>query len=249
MSERVLVDTRDGIATLTLNRPDKLNALDQELCKELIDALRTVVASDTVRVVIITGAGRAFCAGADLGVLERHGPELVAAGRDVALLIRSAPQPVIAAVNGVAVGGGANLALACDYRLVADTASLGQVFHKLGLAPDWGGTYFLPRLVGASRALELIWSARVVPAAEALACGMIDRVVPADRLLAEARTLAATWADFPALAVRRAKEAIHLSERATLAEMLSFEIAVQNELFVTPEARERLDAQLATRSR
>jgi enoyl-CoA hydratase/carnithine racemase len=245
----VRADVVAGIATVQLNRPEKLNAFTVPLCEALLTALESVVTRDDVRVLIITGAGRAFCAGADLTVLERDGPALVDAGRRIALAIRAAPQPVLAAINGAAAGGGANLALACDYRLAAESASLGQVFHKLGIGPDWGGSYFLPRLVGPSRALELIWSARMVPAAEALALGLVDRVTPPDRLLSEARTLAAVWAGFPPLAVRRAKEAIYRSARASLADMLDLEVTTQHELFATPEARQRLGASLATRNR
>src|SRR5437773_9766704 len=158
--------------------------------------------SEAVRVIVITGAGRAFCAGADLSVLGADGASLVAAGKEVALTIRAAPQPVLAVVNGPAVGGGANLALACDYRIASDQASIGQVFHKLGLVPDWGGSFFLPRLVGPSTALELVWSARMVPAAEAMALGLFDRVVPQERLQAQARALARLWASQPPRAVR-----------------------------------------------
>jgi 2-(1,2-epoxy-1,2-dihydrophenyl)acetyl-CoA isomerase len=247
--ELVGVELADGIGTVTLNRPEKMNALTRELCDALLAGLRSLVTRDDARVLIVTGAGRAFCAGADLAILGRDGPALVAAGKEIALVIRSAPQPVIAAVNGAAAGGGANLALACDYRIAAEGAALGQVFHKLGIGPDWGGSYFLPRLVGPSRALELIWSARMVPAGEAHALGMVDRVVPDDRLLAEARALATIWAGQPPLAVRRAKEAIYRSERAALIDMLDLEITMQHELFATAEARERLGASLATRSR
>jgi 2-(1,2-epoxy-1,2-dihydrophenyl)acetyl-CoA isomerase len=247
--EKVLVEIAGGIATVTLNRPDRLNALDRELCDDLIEALRLVTTSEQVRVIVITGAGRAFCAGADLNVLERDGAALVAAGKDVALLLRSAPQPVLAAVNGAAAGGGANLALACDYRLAADTASIGQVFHKLGLVPDWGGSFFLPRLAGISKALELVWSARMVAAAEAERLGLFDRVVPAAQLAAETRTLAGLWAGFPPLAVRRAKESLYLSEVASLTAALDLEILRQNELFATSDARERIGQSLRTRSR
>ena len=243
------VELADGIGTVTLNRPEKMNALTPELCAALLAGLRSLVARDDARVLIVTGAGRAFCAGADLTILERDGPALVAAGKEIALVIRAAPQPVIAAINGAAAGGGANLALACDYRIAAEGAALGQVFHKLGIGPDWGGSYFLPRLVGPSRALELIWSARMVPAGEAHTLGLVDRVVAGDRLLAEAQGLAALWAGHPPLAVRRAKEAIYRSERATLLDMLDLEITMQHELFATAEARERLGASLATRSR
>jgi 2-(1,2-epoxy-1,2-dihydrophenyl)acetyl-CoA isomerase len=235
--ERVLVEIAGGIATLTLNRPEKLNAFDADGCDDLIEALRMLATSDAVRVIVLTGAGRAFCAGADLSVLGSGGPALVAAGKEIALIIRSAPKPVLAAVNGPAAGGGANLALACDYRIASDQASIGQVFHKLGLSLDWGGSYFLPRLVGIAKALELTWSARMVPAAEAAQLGMFDRVVPHADLAAETRTLAETWAAMPPLAVRKAKEALYRSERSTLAEMLDLEIVDQTALFQTPEAR------------
>jgi 2-(1,2-epoxy-1,2-dihydrophenyl)acetyl-CoA isomerase len=246
--ERVLVEIANGIGMATLNRPDKLNALDPELCQDLVEALRMLATSDAVRVIVITGAGRAFCAGADLTLLERDGTALVAAGKEIALIIRSAPKPVLAAVNGAAAGGGANLALACDYRVASEQASIGQVFHKLGLVPDWGGSYFLPRLVGTSKALELVWSARMVPAGEALALGLFDRVVPQAELSTEARRLADLWAAQPAEAVRRAKDALYRSEASSLASMLDLEIVQQNELLATPEARHRIGAAVAKRS-
>jgi len=235
--ERVLVEIAGGIGTLTLNRPEKLNAFDGDACSELIEALRMLAESDAVRVIVLTGAGRAFCAGADLSVLAKDGPALVAAGKEIALSIRSAPKPVLAAVNGPAAGGGANLALACDYRLASDQASIGQVFHKLGLSLDWGGSYFLPRVVGISKALELTWSARMVPATEAAQLGLFDRVVPHADLAAESRTLATAWAAMSPLAVRKAKDALYRSEHSTLTEMLDLEIVDQTALFQTPEAR------------
>src|SRR5216110_296776 len=248
--DRGLVEIAGGIGTVTLNRPEKLNAFDGAQCRELHEALRMLAGSEAVRVIVITGAGRAFCAGADLSVLGADGASLVAAGKDVALTIRSAPQPVLAAVNGPAAGGGANLALACDYRIASDQASIGQVFHKLGLVPDWGGSFFLPRLVGTSRALELVWSARMVPAAEALALGLFDRVVPHAELGVETRRLAELWAAQPAAAVRRAKEALYRSEASSLATVLDLEIKQQIELFASLEARERIaGASPAKRSR
>jgi len=235
--ERVLVEIKGHVGMVTLNRPEKLNAFDPEACDDLIEALQMLSTADAVRVIVITGAGRAFCAGADLGVLGSHGEELVRAGKEIALTIRRAPKPVLAAVNGPAAGGGANLALACDYRLASDQASIGQVFHKLGIGPDWGGSYFLPRLTGISKALELVWSARMVPAAEALALGLFDRVVGSDELLSETTTLASRWAAMAPLAVRKTKEALYRSEHSTLEEMLDVEIADQQALFATPEAR------------
>jgi 2-(1,2-epoxy-1,2-dihydrophenyl)acetyl-CoA isomerase len=217
------------------------------MCQDVIAALRQVTDSSHVRVVVLTGAGRAFCAGADLAVLARDGETLVASGKELALLIRGARQPVLAAVNGAAAGGGANLALACDYRVAAESAQIGQVFHRLGLGQDWGGSYFLPRLVAPSTALELVWSARMVPASEALSLGLVDRVVPDERLATEARTLAAAWAAQPPLAVQRAKEGIYASGHRSLGEMLDWEIVQQRELFATAEAQERLAAQAARR--
>ena len=248
--ERVLVEIAGGIGTVTLNRPEKLNALDRALCDELREALALLTNSDAVRVIVVTGAGRAFCAGADLGVLDVDGSALVAAGKHVALALRAAPQPVLAVINGPAAGGGANLALACDYRIASDQASIGQVFHKLGLVPDWGGTFFLPRLVGTSKALELVWSARMVPAAEALELGLFDRVVPHARLASEARALADAWAAQPASAVRRAKAALYRSDEGALESMLDLEITQQNELFATPDVRARIagGASIAKRS-
>jgi 2-(1,2-epoxy-1,2-dihydrophenyl)acetyl-CoA isomerase len=246
--DRVLVEIGQGLATVTLNRPEKLNAFDRALCDELVEALALVSQSAGVRVIVITGAGRAFSAGADLAALGADGTALVAAGKSVVVAIRTAPQPVLAAVNGPAAGGGANLALACDYRIASDQASIGQVFGKLGLVPDWGGTYFLPRLVGTAKALELVWSARMVGAPEALAPGLFDRVVPPATLLTEARALAATWAAQPAGVVRRAKAAVYQSGGSSLRAMLDLEIEQQNELFATPEARARIGASLAKRS-
>ena len=246
--DRVLVEIAGGIGTVTLNRPEKLNAFDRAACQELSEALRMLAASEAVRAVVITGAGRAFCAGADLSVLGADGAALVAAGKEVALTIRAAPKPVLAAVNGAAAGGGANLALACDYRIASEQASIGQVFHKLGLVPDWGGTFFLPRLVGTSRALELVWSARTVAAPEALALGLFDRVVPHAELLPETRRQAELWAAQPVEAVRRAKEAVYASEGRSLERMLDFEIVQQSALLATPEARERIGAALSKRS-
>ena len=236
--DRILVEITDHVGTVTLNRPEKLNAFDPDMCDDLLEALRMLASADQVRVIVITGAGKAFCAGADLGVLGTHGEQLVKAGKDIALAIRNAPKPVLAAVNGAAAGGGANLALACDYRLASDRASIGQVFHKLGLGPDWGGSYFLPRLTSISKALELVWSARMVPAAEAEQLGLFDKVVSPELLAPEAKSLAQRWAGMAPLAVRKAKAALYRSLHSTLEEMLDVEIADQEALFATPEARQ-----------
>ena len=245
--DRVAVEIQSGFALVTLNRPESLNAFDRPMCDDLIEALQQVTSSHHVRVIILTGAGRAFCAGADLKVLGTDGDALVAAGKEIALLLRGAGQPVIAAVNGAAAGGGANLALACDYRVAAHSARMGQVFPRLGLGQDWGGSYFLPRLLPPSTALELVWSARMVAAEEALALGLVDRVVADGQALPEAQALAATWAAHPPLAMRRVKEGIYQSPHRSLVEMLDWEVAQQRELFATPEARERLAAESTRR--
>ncbi|HXO86814.1 MAG TPA: enoyl-CoA hydratase/isomerase family protein [Gemmatimonadales bacterium] len=236
--DRIMVEISDHIGNVTLNRPDKANAFDPEMCEDLLEALRMLAGADQVRVIVITGAGKAFCAGADLGVLGTQGEQLVRAGKDIALTIRNAPKPVLAAVNGAAAGGGANLALACDYRIASYRASIGQVFHKLGLGPDWGGSYFLPRLTSISKALELVWSARMVPAAEAEQLGLFDRVVLPELLAPESRSLAQHWAGMAPLAVRKAKDALYRSVHSTLEEMLDVEINDQQALFATPEARQ-----------
>src|SRR5712692_3953708 len=163
----------------------------------MVEAITVVAAEAAVRAVVITGSGRAFCAGADIGymreLLESRDWEaakaLVEGGREVVTAIRNAPKPVIAAVNGPAAGGGANLALACDFRIASERATIGQTFNRIGLHPDWGGTYFLPRLVGPSKALELFLTGEVIGAAEALRIGLFTRVVPHDRLGAEVKEL------------------------------------------------------------
>lgn len=236
--DRILVEMADHIGNVTLNRPEKANAFDLEMCEDLLEALRMLSNADQIRVIVITGAGKAFCAGADLGVLGTQGEQLVRAGKDIALTIRSAPKPVLAAVNGAAAGGGANLALACDYRIASDQASIGQVFHKLGLGPDWGGSYFLPRLTSVSKALELVWSARMVSAREAQELGLFDRVVAPELLTPESESLAQRWAGMAPLAVRKAKAALYRSHHSTLEEMLDVEINDQQALFATPEARQ-----------
>ncbi len=251
----VAVEIDGHVGTVTLNRPDKLNALTVEMVGELKDALAMLAGSDHVRCIVLTGAGRAFCAGADLGVLEDlrarkdsvAGARLVDSCRAVYRVMLAAPQPVLCALNGVAAGGGANLALACDLRIAADTAKIGQVFAKLGLHPDWGGTFFLPRLVGPARALELFLSAEMVEAGRMLALGMVNRVVPLEMLMEHARTWAEQIAAAPPLAVRRMKQAVQRSEGASLEEMLTYELESQLACFGSEDFTEGLVAFLAKR--
>jgi len=159
----------NGIATITLNRPEKLNAFTGTMREDLLAALQTCERDDAARVIVITGAGRAFCAGGDveyMASLQKTNDtasfrKLLDAGRDIVLQIVSMEKPVIASINGIAAGAGCNLALGCDYRIASDQAKLGETFVRIGLHPDWGGTWHLPRLVGRSRALELCMTGRI----------------------------------------------------------------------------------------
>jgi len=240
----------EHVATITLNRPDKLNAFSGTMREDLVAALEACQADADCRVVVITGAGRAFCAGGDVdtmagmqkaGDVERF-RKLLDAGRDIVTGIASMSKPVIAAVNGVAAGAGCNLALACDYRIASDSAKLGETFVRIGLHPDWGGTWLLPRLVGPSRAAELLMTGRIVDAQEALAIGMVDRVVPAAELVAETEKLARSIAAGPPLAIAGIKRALRRSERETLSGQLAIETEHQMEAFRSDDAAEGMAA-------
>lgn len=251
----VLMRVNDGVGTLTLNRPEKLNAFAGRMRQEVAEAVRTMAHDPAVRVIVVTGAGRAFCAGADVDYMreltERGDVEgfrgLVEAGRQVVSTIRATAKPVIASLNGPAAGGGANLALACDIRIASDRASIGQTFGRIGLHPDWGGIYFLPRLVGPSKALELIWSGAMVPADEALELGLFSRVVPHEGLEAETRALAAELAARAPLALALAKQAVYGTAASSLAETLETEMSYQLRCFQSEDAKEGLQAFLEKR--
>lgn len=257
MSARSYVRTsiEDAIGTITLDRPEKLNALIADMRDAIATAFQRMGADETVRVVVVTGAGRAFCAGADVGYLAElirsqafeEAMALVEAGRGVITAIRDMPKPVIAAVNGPAAGGGANLALACDLRIAAESASIGQTFNRIGLHPDWGGTYHVPRLVGPARAAELFFFADMIPAAEAERIGLFNRVVPDDELMDEARAWAARLAAKPQLPLRLAKRAIQRSLAASADEMLDYETAAQEACFRSEDALEGVVAFLEKR--
>jgi 2-(1,2-epoxy-1,2-dihydrophenyl)acetyl-CoA isomerase len=251
----VRFDIDGEIGTITLNRPDKLNALSNELAGDLVDALKRAAASTSVRALVVTGAGRTFCAGGDIDTMRRHLDaqdwmsirRLLEAGAAVASALESMPKPTIAAVNGPAVGAGGSLALACDLRIASDTASFGLVFNRLGLHPDWGGTYFLPRIVGAGKALELILSGDIVDANEGLRLGIFNRVVPGAELAATAREVATTLGAKPPLAVTLARRAVHESGNMTLQGVLDLEIENQLCCFKTADAKEGVNAFLEKR--
>jgi 2-(1,2-epoxy-1,2-dihydrophenyl)acetyl-CoA isomerase len=248
----VLIETTQSgsVATITLNRPEKLNAFAGTMREELLAALRQCASDDAVRVVVITGAGRAFCAGGDVQFMSglQAGSDTVAfrrlldAGRDIVLEIASMPKPVLASVNGVAAGAGCNLALACDFRIASDAAKFSQSFVRIGLQPDWGGTWFLPRLTGKSIAMELMLTGRMVEAAEALALGLVDRLVPAASLEDETTTLATSFAAAPPLAARRIKRALTAADQNDLRTQLELEAQQQIDCFLSDESRERIAA-------
>jgi enoyl-CoA hydratase/carnithine racemase len=254
--ENVVVEIADGIGTLTLNRPDKLNAFAGAMRQEIAAAVRELAASDDVRVLVVTGAGRAFCAGADIAYMKQLTASgdvagfrgLVEAGRDVVTAIRSTLKPVIASVNGPAAGGGANLVLSCDLRIASDRAAIGQTFNRIGLHVDWGGTFFLPRLVGAAKALELIFSGEMVPANEAQRMGLFNRVVPHEELARVTREVALGLTLKPPKAVALAKRAVYASDRHTLEDQLDMELAHQLACFQSEDAKEGLAAFLEKRA-
>jgi 2-(1,2-epoxy-1,2-dihydrophenyl)acetyl-CoA isomerase len=248
--EQVLLERADGVGTLTLNRPDKLNAFAGRMRQEIAEGLDQLEHDDAVGVIVITGAGRGFCAGGDVSymadLVERRDVEsmaaLVDAGRHVVMTIRESRKPVIASVNGVAAGGGANLALACDLRIASEHASLGQTFNRIGLHPDWGGTYFLPRLVGPAKALELFWLADMIDARECERLGLFNKVVPHASLPDATRAWARALADKPSLAISLAKRAVYESPDRTLPQMLDYELDAQLRCFESGDASEGIRA-------
>jgi enoyl-CoA hydratase/carnithine racemase len=229
----ILFEIADGIATVTLNRPEKLNAYTLEMGDEIVDAFAKIRSDDAVRVAILTGAGRGFCAGVDLDALKAHQSEPAGGSarrlgeedflRVLPLELLELPKPVIAAINGAAIGVGVTMTLPCDIRIAADTAKLGLTFAKLGLLPGLGSTHLLPRLVGLAKALELVLTARVIPAAEAAEIGLVNRVVPADSLMDEARGLARAMLESRPEVLAAAKAALQLGARSSMSE------AMQNE--------------------
>lgn len=242
--------TRDAVATITLNRPDKLNAFTGTMREDLLAALRECESDDAIRAIVITGAGRAFCAGGDVEYMHQLQAtndvvafrKLLDAGRDIVLQLASMSKVVIASINGVAAGAGCNLALACDFRIASDAAKLSESFVKIALHPDWGGTWLLPRLVGRARAMELLMTGRVVDAYEALSIRMIDRVVAAADLVEETAKLADAFASTPAIAARGIKRALAQAERNQLREQLELEADHQLACFVSDDAKSRIAA-------
>lgn len=254
--DRIKFETLNGIATLTLNRPDVMNAFEDGMREILFERLEEYADDQAVRCIVITGAGQAFCAGGDIASMaklqEENDLSIVEARINVAgqviQKIRRMPQPVVAAINGAAAGGGMNLALACDMRIASHKAVFAQSFVKIGLIPDWGGFEFLTKLVGTSKAIELMMLGDRINASEAHQLGLINRVVP-DRIFQDEVTkLARRLADGPPETLSAIKEGVYRSAERTLPETLSYENKTQRRLFLRDDAREGMKAFLEKRS-
>ena len=247
--QNITVSTEDGIAVVTLNRPDVLNALNQATMDELVSALEEFEREGSVRCIVLTGAGRAFAAGADIKEMAgASAPEMLAGYRFQQWeRIRKVTTPLIAAVNGFALGGGCELAMLCDMIVAAETAQFGQPEINLGIMPGAGGTQRLTRAIGKSRAMEMVLTGRPISARQAEACGLVSRVVPAETVLDEAKRLAQEVAAKGAVAVRLAKEAVLKAFDTHLEGGLDYERKCFYLLFATEDRSEGIAAFLEKR--
>jgi len=246
-----VLEKREGsVATLILNRPERMNALNKDLAVGLNEALGRLETDQEIDVVVIAGAGRAFCAGGDLGVIgagrEKNDlsglDPILRAGMRAVLRIRTMRQPVIAAVHGAAAGAGMNIALAADIRIASEDATFGQNFAKVGLFPDFGGTYLLPQLVGPAKAAELFYTGDMIDAKSALALGIVNLVVPAAQLESEVKKLAQKIAQGPYLAIRAVKKELFARGEKDLARALDNEVQEQLRCYLSEDCREGIRA-------
>jgi len=252
---RLLYELSDGVAILTLNRPDVLNAFEDGMREALFARLEECANNQSVGCIVITGAGRSFSAGGDIASMaklqEENDLSIIQARLDIAgeviQQIRRMPQPVLAAINGPAAGGGMNLALACDMRIASDKAVFVESFVKIGLIPDWGGFDFLTKLVGTSKAMELMMLGDRIDASAALQLGLVNRVVEDKIFRDEASKLARRLADGPREALSAIKEGVYRGANSTLLETLSYESKTQRRLFLRGDAREGMKAFLEKR--
>ncbi len=251
--ETLLYEVSDGVATVTLNRPEVLNAFSTPMQRELAAVILRLADDDAVRAVVLTGAGRAFCAGGDIGEMERAegaaDPTPLASRNKLQRMLTSVlmplvrlEKPVIAAVNGVAVGAGMNLALAADITLVAEHARFSQAFVKVGLVPDTGGLYLLTRLIGLNRAKELCFTGRMLDAREALHMGLVNQVAPTAELMPRAQALARELASGATAAIGLTKSLLNIAPTATLEEMAEFESYALAVVLATDDHREGIRA-------
>jgi 2-(1,2-epoxy-1,2-dihydrophenyl)acetyl-CoA isomerase len=253
--EHILVSEADCILTITLNRPDKLNAFIGHMRRDLAEALEHAGSDRSVRVVVIAGAGRAFCAGGDIRfmaeLMQRRDAEefarILGSGRRVITAIRQMTKPVIASINGPASGAGCNLAFACDLRIASTAATFSQSFAKVGLHPDWGGTYFLPRLVTPNKACEMFFLGETIDAAEAARLGIVNQVVAPEDLESVTLQLAERLRAAPPIALAAAKHAVYMSQASELEEMLRYETEAQLRCFESDDGHEGVHAFLEKR--
>jgi enoyl-CoA hydratase len=248
--ENILTETRGRVAVVTLNRPKQLNALNDALMTELGDALLEFDADEAIGAIVLTGNDKAFAAGADIGAMANwsfmdvYKTDYITRNWEALKRVR---KPVIAAVAGFALGGGCEIALACDIVVAADTAKFGQPEIKIGAMPGAGGTQRLPRAVGKAKAMDLILTARMMDAHEAERAGLVSRVVPADRLLDEALAAANAICEFSGPVVMMAKEAVNRAFETPLAEGILFERRMFHALFATEDQKEGMHAFVAKR--
>jgi len=243
-------DKDGGVATITLNRPRALNALNAAMIDELLDAVRRAAGDEEVKVLLLTGAGRAFCLGADVSefsqALEQptRDPlrELLSKSQEIVRTLASMPKPAIAAINGFATGLGLDLALACDLRIATERAKLGETFITMGLVPDGGGTFFLPRLVGLAKAAEMIFLGDPLSPSEAERIGLINHVIPNQDLERAARQLADRLAKGPSLAIGLAKRALRKNLSGDLDSALNLEAQSQEACLASEDHREAVKA-------
>jgi enoyl-CoA hydratase/carnithine racemase len=255
MYQSIIFDTKGPIALLKLNRPEKLNAFGGPMRDEILDALEKIGAVGELHVLVITGEGRGFSAGGDIHHLkslresrdEEGFRALLAKGQRITRAIRALPKPVIAAVNGPCAGAGFSFALGCDIRIASDRATFGPSFALIGLHPDWGGSWFLPRLVGSARACELVFSATMISASEAEKIGLVNRIVAHDELMSEVMDIAVRIANNPPGVLRLAKESIYRSLSSDLDAAFVRETEVQMECFRSEDFLEGLNAFLEKR--
>jgi len=249
--ETIIVEKEKNIATLMLNRPHTFNAWTQQMAEESLEALDDISKDDDVAAVIVTGVGKAFSSGADAGRLNdiaenpsdpgivmrmvKRGPSITV----VAVRLRSMEKPVIAAVNGIAAGGGFGIAMACDIRIASEEARFSQLFVRRGLVPDTGSTYFMPRLVGTAKALELMWTGDIIDAREAERIGLVNRVVKAEALMKETKELAQRVASGPRVAVQFTKRALYRGMLETdLQAQVDYELYLNTLCFSTDDFKE-----------
>lgn len=242
----VIYEKQDGIATISMNRPERLNAFGGSMLEEMAEAVVDARDDDSMRVIVITGKGRAFSAGGDVGSLGPQSGSSTAfdqrrwlvSTQTFVSLFRSVEKPIIAAVNGAAVGGGCDVALACDIRIASDRARFGEVFAKVGLFPGTGGCYMLPRIVGTAKALELIWSGDIIDAAEAERLGLVTKVVPDERLMEETREFAQRFVNGPPLAMALAKAAVYRGLDMSVHDALSYAATAESITLTSEDHKE-----------